>query len=1570
MNRANHSSHLLAALVACSVCIACVADSVVVFNELMYHPAQDGAASEWIELHNQMAVDIDLSDWRLSGGVDYTFPAGTIIPGKGYLVIAADPAALKSQTGLQNIIGPFDGQLSNSGEALRLRDNSNRVLDELEYNDAGEWPPAADGSGASLAKINRDTATGPAENWRASIQPGGTPGLPNTFPAPPAVLMLNEIAPAGSTSFWLEIINAGNAAAQLAGVQIASSSGAGPCVLPAGILGPGSFRVVQAAELGFTPGASDKLFLYTSNRTAVLDGAGVSARLRGRAPDAAGPWAYPAVETPGASNIVQASDAIAINEIMYHHRPVYAQPPHYQLTPCQTIDGQWRYNQSGANLGTGWRATEFNDASWPAGDGLFYYSSSALPGPKNTALTLGRTTYYFRTSFVFSNDPAATSLSIHPIIDDGAVFYLNGAEIYRYNMPGGTISHSTFASSSIATPMYTNIIYIPATTLVQGTNVLAVEVHQASSSGNDVVFGTEFFAETLVSPGTPFQDNDEEWIELYNRSGAPVSLAGWRIGGGVDYTFPAGSVLSAGQYLVVAGDAAAMTTQHPAIAIVGNFAGRLGNGSDRILLYDAFGNVADDVRYYDGAPWPSYADGAGSSLELRDPRADNSKPEAWAASDESARSSWNTYTYRNVADGAIRPTNFIEFVAEMLDEGEILMDDISVVEDPRGAAKELIKNPSFGSGATSWRCTGNHEGSTVVTDPADAGNKALRIVATGPGEYILNHIETTLADTTMIKPGTEYAISFRAKWLAGSPLVHTRLYFNRVPRTTVIEQPSLSGTPGAQNSRYAGNIGPAFSGLRHAPVVPNASQPVTVTIAAGDPDGIASCRLFWSVNEGAWSSAAMAAGGVYTAAIPGAAAASIVQFYVQAVDGLNATSFYPAAGVDSRALYVVQDGQASTLPVHNFRIIMRTSDANRLFQDINRFSDAYQGATVVYDENEAYYDVGMRLKGYSTRKGNDTGFKLSFKADRLFRGVHANVAADRSGRMMGQTYSNNSQEEIFTKQIANRAGGIIGQYDDIVRCIGPSAGYTRSALLLMGRYGDEYFDALWADGAAGPAYRLELVYYVTATTDGNPESPKQMPSTALQGTIQIDVGNLGDDGEWYRWHTLGMNNRGRNDFSPVVTLAKTFTATGAALDAAIPNVIDEDQWMRMFAYLSLVCVFDTYNFGGIHHNVYYQRPEDKRMLVYPVDMDWAFEPNVWIRGTNAPLWGAISSSTHFNLNKIITSPRNLRRLYGHFKDIIDTSYNPAYMQRWADHYYSLLEDQPGFQGNISFIRDRIECVMRRLPPTAPYRITTNNGQPFSTSNLNTRISGIASYDVRSIGVQGRPDPTGWDWATITNWSCTVSLQPGTNVLLFVASSYRGAPVASNSITVICTSTIQFPPVVINELMALNTSTVTDEFGAYADWLELYNAGTTALSMADMHLSDSVLEPAKWRLPAVNLPPHGFLVIWADGETNRGPLHAPFRLSGDGEVASLHLVGPSGTSLIHALTFGPQSADVSFGLYPDGDKGRQEFMQGSPGAPNFIPEPAAVFAVPGLVLMLRRFSGRNARATRCPYSHVC
>jgi len=793
----------------------CLSDSVVVFNEIMYHPADNEAQMEWIELHNQMAVDVDVSEWSISGGIDYTFPNGSIVPGGRCIVVAISPVSIEITTGLTNVYGPFSGRLSNSGEKIALRDNSNRLMDELSYKDSGFWPVAADGSGVSLAKIHPDTASALAENWSASSEVYGSPGKENLNVSPefPEGLAFNEIMPSSGTGFWIEVVNAGTDNLQINGCRIRSSGATNDYIFPPTIITTEEHRVISTIELGFSPTNGDKLFLYSSNAVEVLDGVSVSTKLQGR--NEALEWLFPNQTTPGAENIFVLHDEIVINEIMYHHRPEYEIPAEEQKKMFIPITGAWKYNDSGANLGTAWRDPGYNDSSWPSGAALLYNDPDPLPAPKNTLIDKGnKTTFYFRTEFTFSGSLDNTndlSLFLNPVIDDGAVFYLNGEEVYRFNMPAGEIYATTYAAGRIAEAAFTGPYAIDPSILVQGINVMAVEVHQHDPASSDVVFGMELFAVTNTISGKPFMESDEQWIELFNRGTGTVDISNWELDRAVDYIFPPGTILNSNEYIVVANDTNSLKQLYPSLRIFGNFSGKLSQRKEIILLKDNNGNPVDEVHYYDTDPWPEYADGDGSSLELRNPFSDNNKPEVWTASDESSRSSWQDISYRMTAQQLTPdPTDWNEFLMGTLQAGELLIDDISVIESPDSSPVELIQNGTFDTGTNKWRINGTHRASEVIDDPDNPGNKVLKLVATAACGHSYNHAETTLAGNTPVVNGREYEISFRAKWLAGTPRLRTWLYFNRCAKITILNIPEKSGTPGEQNTCYESNLGPTF----------------------------------------------------------------------------------------------------------------------------------------------------------------------------------------------------------------------------------------------------------------------------------------------------------------------------------------------------------------------------------------------------------------------------------------------------------------------------------------------------------------------------------------------------------------------------------------------------------------------------------------------------------------------------------------------------------------------------------------------------------------------------------------
>jgi hypothetical protein len=248
----------------------------VVINELMYHPATNEPTMEWLELYNQMAVDVDMSGWSLDGDIHYAFAPGTVLHGGAFLVVAISPTNLAAATGLTNVLGPFSNRLSNGGGQLKLKNNNGRVVNEVDYDAAGDWPVAPDGAGVSLAKIDHGTASAPAENWTFSAQMGGTPGREN-FPTGVTRLPLafNEISSSMKTNFWVELLNYGTNTLSLGGYVILRDSPTNAeYVLPPTTLTAGHFLTLSNTTLGFHAEDGDKLYLLPPGAGPAGDPAG------------------------------------------------------------------------------------------------------------------------------------------------------------------------------------------------------------------------------------------------------------------------------------------------------------------------------------------------------------------------------------------------------------------------------------------------------------------------------------------------------------------------------------------------------------------------------------------------------------------------------------------------------------------------------------------------------------------------------------------------------------------------------------------------------------------------------------------------------------------------------------------------------------------------------------------------------------------------------------------------------------------------------------------------------------------------------------------------------------------------------------------------------------------------------------------------------------------------------------------------------------------------------------------------------------------------------------------------
>ena len=525
-----------------------------------------------IELYNARATSVDLSGMRLTDDPSdpnkFTFPANTTLAAGAYLTLFADDPNGTSGTHL-------GFSLAQEGEAIYLFDKAasgGTLIDQMKF---GNQLP-----NLSIGRL-------PGGNWGLCSPSFGSANVASAT-GNSAALRINEWLADGTFPFvddFVEIYNPDPLPVDLGGFYLTDRPIGLPArhrITPLHFIGGFSYLAFiadgqpenGALHLNFQLGAEGGEIALFAPSLALIDcvyygqqHTGVS---EGRSPNGGDRIVFLDQPTPGAGNPTP---------------PDQIPPELVNFVPINSSSFLWRYEESGADLGTTWRNPGFNDSAWSQGPGLLGRVRGGGANPPEPVRTLlnpvpGKITFYFRTTF---NVPAGLDLSgleIRHIIDDGAVFYINGQEAGRYNMPGGTISYGSFASGNVLDPGYGGPLSVPLSLLVPGLNRLAVEVHQSDQSTGDIMFGmrldgviltnnpaaagiviNEVLANNVSQTGADSAEPD--WIELYNPSNAQVDLSGMsltdRLTEPARWVFPSASRIPAFGYFRVNFDANSAT---------------------------------------------------------------------------------------------------------------------------------------------------------------------------------------------------------------------------------------------------------------------------------------------------------------------------------------------------------------------------------------------------------------------------------------------------------------------------------------------------------------------------------------------------------------------------------------------------------------------------------------------------------------------------------------------------------------------------------------------------------------------------------------------------------------------------------------------------------------------------------------------------------------------------------------------------------------------------------------------------------------------------------------------------
>ena len=966
--------------------------------------------------------------------------------------------------------------------------------------------------------------------------------------------------------------------------------------------------------------------------------------------------------------------------------------------------------------------------------------------------------------------------------------------------------------------------------------------------------------------------DDEQYIELFNRGTAAVDVGCWRFTDGIDFMIPAGTVLPAGGYLVIAADRVKLCARYPqldASNTVGDFNGRLSFRGERLVLsrpdnpalpFQDFVTV-DEVTYSDG--WGRWADGGGSSLELMDPASDNRLGMNWAGSDETQKAAWTLVDYTDEVSngsaelGGTSPyTSPFEIVALMA--GEYVVDDIVMTS---GATISFADN--LEGGASGWSFKGSHYRSAVEAGQGYGASAGLHIRSSDRGEFsgyypfFENHAQKAMSVAP--QPGTVARIQAKVRWRCGYPylLMGCRGYWCATPGE--LEIPTNLGTPGQQNSRFTANAGPAITEVAQRPVLPPAGSNVVVTCCVADPDNVASVVLRYRLDPSAVTNVltmtddgtggdCVAGDGSYAATVPGQAGGTLLAFVIDATDGTAApaTTRYPSKTVAPGApppecLMSWGLAKANGVGMPTYRVLLTAANSS-LLSTLGYTSKLLVDCTFLYDDSRAVYGAEVRGRGNAKASGHV-------------------IRLPKDNRVLGA-----DELTVFNDAYYTHA-----YLPWVCREVGEPAGYAAPVAYAFGTGGLSFYSDWF-----GPSTELCETWF----GDPDPEVFKNLDySLDAFGMITNRFGMKKS-----RYAALSVKRAMRypnDDYTQVFKLATAVnTPDVAAFVKRAEAVIDLRSWASYFALAGLFGDVDKYGYL-YSHNYYVYIPRHGRSRLMLHDMDLAF-------GTIGVAW-PMGNAVPKRL--FVDTPAFKRCYWSLLKEAAD---GPLVPERSGAYYDSLREtgvvngldlgDPASYKQKVATARASVLSGLAAIE--VPFAVTSGGGAAFSTNTNPLLLSGTAPVYAETLYINGQPYAV--DYPSLTAWELRVWLQPGTNVLEVSGYDHAGTLVGNDTITVTYTGP-EIPvdgKLVISEIMYKPAE-------PYAAYVELHNLSAQTLSLGGLRIEGIDAEIGYGRM----IVPQGYAVIAGNlagyqcAYTNAEAVVAEFKGTLDNGGETLRLLRP-------------------------------------------------------------------------------
>ncbi len=643
----------------------------------------------------------------------------------------------------------------------------------------------------------------------------------------------------------------------------------------------------------------------------------------------------------------------------------------------------------------------------------------------------------------------------------------------------------------------------------------------------------------------------------------------------------------------------------------------------------------------------------------------------------------------------------------------------------------------------------------------------------------------------------------------------------------------------------------------------------------------------------------------------------------------------------------------SVLPeVH---VIIEPDSLAEILEFDNRYSNYEYPATFIFvkgEKRDTLEHIGFRLRGNTSRDSQKRSFKVSFNTFVQGREYHGLDKLNLNGE--------HNDPSIIRSKLS---------WDIFKRFDVPAPRANHVELYINEEYFGLYINVEHIDD--------EFVQDRFEGEEGN----------LYKNLWPADLSYISEDPDDYKWspewtdrrvYDLKTNTE-EDDYSDLASLISFLEHSDPSeFENQIEDYINVDGVLRWMAIDVLTGNWDNYWYNQNNYYLYFNTI-DQRFEFIPYDYDNTFgidwvgqdwgerDINNW--GQDQPLTSRILEVTeyrnrlHFYINKIIEEYFNEEVLFDEIDRLKTMTEAAAEADtfRTKDYNYGVAEYHASFNSALGghvdyglkpYITTRIASATQQLD-LQNIRPIINDVQLvlYPDSELVFTVQ-ITDEELDSVVVI-IPSIEGWDFfapleiALLDNGKnrdvisndgiYTGSL---TDFLGQKWLTYRiRAKDAENKFSLTETKFFQLNPlldsILINELMASNSSTISDEGGAFADWLELYNPTDSEISMSGFYLSDNLTIKNKWAFPDTTIQPNGYLLIWIDDDEEEGPLHASFNLSKDGEDIGLFQKSDDTYLTVDAFSYSEQTTDISYGRNGDGGEEFVLFDIPTPGTQNAL-----------------------------------